>query len=277
MSWQADLEAHMVQGPLHGQAAWDIRSSPRMYRAFTQLWGTERLFVHVAGFNLKPPVSSLHPGWGGGTYLHWDYNITHLDGPPSIQGVLYLADTDVDGGGIRLIPRFHTHLQRNPVLAAKLQARRETYPDNAPSGCMDLEEITGFRAVPIAAKAGDLVVWNSLLPHGTGKNQSNEPRRCMFVSMSPVTKMAREAAAQAVELDQGQNDGGIGYDTEAAEVALAARRVYAWRHQLSAAEGSSGDAAEGPPAQNVPPKYYDVQPPAKLTPLGERLLGLTRW
>jgi hypothetical protein len=99
LSWQADLEAHMVNGPLHSQAAWDVRSSERIHRAFAQLWGTPKLLVHVAGYNLKPPVSFLHPGWGGGTYLHWDADISDIEGPPQIQGVLYLADTAIDGGG----------------------------------------------------------------------------------------------------------------------------------------------------------------------------------
>ena len=97
----------MLHGPLHTQAAWDARQSPRLHAVFAQIWDTTRLRVNVAGTNLKPPRSWLHPGWGGSTYMHWDASLAVGDGDPldprasGVQAVLYLADTPVNGGGIR--------------------------------------------------------------------------------------------------------------------------------------------------------------------------------
>ena len=63
---------------------------------------------------LKEELS--HPGWGGGTYLHWDASVAPGSAPPlhgglQIQGVLYLADTPVNGGGIRVVAGFHRMLE----------------------------------------------------------------------------------------------------------------------------------------------------------------------
>ncbi len=160
---QADLEAHMVEAKACSQAAWDVRTSHRMFACFAQLWGTRELWLNNAErpplFNLKPPISDRHPGWGGGTYLHWDASLT--DAPPlhsglQIQGVLALADTAVNGGGIRVVPRFHRLLEEDAALAQEWRRRRAdpSTPDNGPGGCMDLAEISGLPVVQLAANAG---------------------------------------------------------------------------------------------------------------------------
>ena len=160
MRHQADLEAHMVQSDRHFPAAWEIRTSPRIYQCFSQLWGTDKLWLNNSEspeaaqplFNLKPPVSDAHPGWGGGTYLHWDASVSPDEDRPGlqIQGVLYLANTPVNGGGIRLIPGFHKRLESTD-LAREWHARRQLLPDNGPGGAMDLAEIEGLPAVQLGA------------------------------------------------------------------------------------------------------------------------------
>ena len=204
MRHQADLEAHMVRAE-HCQAAWDIRTSPRMHKCFSQLWRTERLWLNNSEtpemarplFNLKPPVSTLNPGWGGGTYLHWDASVEPDQAPPlhhglQIQGVLYLADTPLNGGGLRVVAGFHRLLERDPQFARQWHETRQVLPDNGPGGCMDLAELSGLPVTQLAGRAGDLVVWNSLLPHGTGKNTALQPRRALFVSMTPVDRLVAQ-------------------------------------------------------------------------------------
>jgi len=229
--------------------------------------GTERLWLNNSEspedaqplFNLKPPVSDANPGWGGGTYLHWDDASVDPDQPPGlqIQGVLYLADTPVNGGGIRVVPGFHKRLVSTQAtrrclwfldvlfttgclwlqaesadLAREWHERRQLLPDNGPGGSMDLAELEGLAVVQLAAKAGDLIVWNSQLPHGTGKNTADEPRRAMFVSMTPVERVVAED-------ERGRS-----------ESELRADRTQAWRDE---------DALGG------------------LSGLGKRLLGLEEW
>ena len=136
---------------------------------------------------------------------------------------------------------------------------------------MDLEELTGRRAVPIAGRAGDLIIWNSLLPHGTSKNVSSHPRRAMFVSMSPVARMVEAAAAAS------NGAGGASVDLEEAKARLIARRVYAWQHQLAAPEGSADEAGATHASSSDTQAVAHAPPPAKLSVLGEQLLGLTPW
>ena len=87
---QADLEVHMLS-LWQQQSVWAVRQQPRIHAAFAQLWGTEKLWVSVDCANLKPPLSYTNPGWGGHTYLHWDWNLAAAG--TGMQGVLYLADT----------------------------------------------------------------------------------------------------------------------------------------------------------------------------------------
>ena len=42
------------------------------------------------------------------------------------------------------------------------------------------------QAVPIAGKAGDLVIWHSALPHGSSPNSAERPRMAQYIAMSPA-------------------------------------------------------------------------------------------
>ena len=152
---QADLEVHML-GLWQTQSQWSIRQLPRIHACFAQLWGTRELWVSVDCVNLKPPVSDAHPGWGGHTYLHWDWNLA-AEGL-GIQGALYLSDTTVDGGGFRMIPGFAARFNDDAKFREQAMAWRAEAADNAPGGCKDLAELTGMPTVTLPGKAGDLVI-----------------------------------------------------------------------------------------------------------------------
>ena len=83
---------------------------------------------------------------------------------------------------------------------------------------------------------------NSLLPHGNARNSSGVPRQAMFLTYRPV--------------DQHE-------DIEATRQ----QRITAWRERLAGEVGEVGDARENNAGAE----------PATLTPLGERLLGLSPW
>ena len=260
---QADLEVHML-GLWQTDAQWQIRQLPRIHAAFTQLWGTRELWVEVDCVNLKPPCSDLHPGWGGHTYCHWDWDLA-AEGL-GIQGALYLADTGINGGGFRCMPGFSARFNADAVFREKTMAWRAAAGDNAPGGCKDLAEVTGLPVVTLPGRAGDvkqrcfldlfvtlpvsltlqapllqLVIWNSLLPHGNARNTAQTARQAMFLTYKPVEQYTAA-------------DGGIERVRE--------QRVEGWR------EGNAGEAARsgGAPWR-----------PAALTPLGERLLGSAEW
>jgi ectoine hydroxylase-related dioxygenase (phytanoyl-CoA dioxygenase family) len=40
-------------------------------------------------------------------------------------------------------------------------------------------------ALPIAGRAGDLVIWHHALPHGASPNRSTRPRVAQYIAMRP--------------------------------------------------------------------------------------------
>jgi ectoine hydroxylase-related dioxygenase (phytanoyl-CoA dioxygenase family) len=165
---QADLEVHMLS-LWQQQSVWDVRQQPRIHAAFAQLWGTQRLWVSVDCANLKPPIDDLSPGFGSCTYLHYDWSLESTGTMLGIQGALMLADTGADGGGFRCIPGFSKRLEAEPAFLAQCKRWRAAAPDNAAGGSKDLPELTGMPVETVAGRKGDLVIWNSLLPHGNGE------------------------------------------------------------------------------------------------------------
>jgi ectoine hydroxylase-related dioxygenase (phytanoyl-CoA dioxygenase family) len=85
-------------------------------------------------------------------------------------GVLYLTDTAAEQGAFRLVPGFHRRLD------AWLDDLGEQDPRS-----LDLED----EAVPIAGRAGDLIICRHDLPHGASPNRAGSPRLVQYLSMFP--------------------------------------------------------------------------------------------
>ena len=100
-----------------------------------------------------------------------------------------------------------------------------------------LADIDGREIVHVPARAGDLIVWDSRLAHGNSKNMSTKPRIAFYVMMGPAEEASRQIAVDSWRTG---------------------RCVPWWRDR---------------------PGYdrSEPWPPATLTPLGRRLLGLDPW
>jgi len=82
------------------QQLWNNRQSEKVYKAFTDVWGTEKLWVTIDRANLNFPIQ---PGFEYKGFIHWDYDPETK--PQNVQGVLALADqTDENMGGFQCIP-----------------------------------------------------------------------------------------------------------------------------------------------------------------------------
>jgi ectoine hydroxylase-related dioxygenase (phytanoyl-CoA dioxygenase family) len=57
----------------------------------------------------------------------------------------------------------------------------EEYPAGRDPRRADLRK----EAIPIAGKAGDLVIWQHALPHGSSPNQARLPRFVEYINMRP--------------------------------------------------------------------------------------------
>lgn len=211
------------------QALWDNRQNPRVYQAFVDIWGTERLWVSIDRACMKPPRHPAYPQYDHKGFIHWDADLSHLPVPFGVQGVLYLADTAANQGGFQCIPGMHREVIEWMELP---DAERPPKPP----------DFSARTAVPIPGKAGDLLIWHRLLPHGNGHNTANAARFAQFISMSPARANSQEARA---------------------------RRVEAWQNRHTPG---------GKPFPGDPREWEQRnQQTAKLTPLGRKLLGLDSW
>lgn len=208
------------------QSLWNNRQNPRVYGAFVDILETEKLWVSIDRVNLNPPARA---DWDFQGFVHWDIDTNPPPSPFRVQGVLSLVDVPADAGGLQVVPGFHRRFEQ--WVKTQPADRDPRIPD-----------MTGLELKPLAMNAGDLVIWHSLLPHGTGRNNSARPRLAQYITMFP----ARE-------------------DDEA----LRRERIRLWKERK-------------PPERTAfpgDPRRWEIEhgTTAELTPLGEKLLGLQNW
>ena len=218
----------------HYQSMWDTRQHPAVHAAFSEIFGTPRLWVTIDRTNFKPPADPAHPGFDSPGFIHWDTDITRYPNLHfGVQGVLALTDTTAEMGGFQCVPEIYRELE------AYLARRRAAgvQPDQ-----LRHVDITGYPVTPVPLRAGDLVIWSTLLPHGNGRNTSGQPRLAQYISMHPAPA-----------------EGG----------AAAQDRVAGWRYNRH----PDHPAFPGDPREIEEKRDH----PSHLTPLGRRLLGLDPW
>lgn len=139
------------------------RHSPRIHKAFAQLWGEENLWVRIDRIGFNPP--ELPDYRFAGSDLHWDVSLARPI-PFGTQAVLYLHDTAADQGAFRCVPGFHNRI--------------DTWLDGleVDPRSMDLSPEQIF----VPGKTGDLVIWRQDLPHGASPNRSTAPRLAQYLN-----------------------------------------------------------------------------------------------
>jgi len=212
----------------NNQHLWNNRQSQKVYDAFVDVWGTEKLWVTIDRANLNFPIKKGYEYKG---FIHWDYDPETK--PQNVQGVIALSDqTDVNMGGFQCIPWLFQNYERWKLIQP--QDRNRFQPD-----------ITGLedKIEKVALEAGDLLIFNSLLAHGIRPNRSEgKVRIAQYISMMPAEE-----------------------DNES----LKKWRIHSWKNRIA----PEGSAFPGDPRNWEQTKYKT----AKLSPLGEKLLGLTPW
>jgi hypothetical protein len=140
------------------------RRSPRVHKAFAQLWGAENLWVIIDRMGFNPPERPGHPF--SGSDIHWDASLVQPI-PFHTQAVLYLTDTEADQGAFRCVPGFHKRI--DGWLAGLNGANPREVDLSA-----DVKHIAG--------KAGDLIIWRQDLPHAASPNRSDKPRLAQYLT-----------------------------------------------------------------------------------------------
>lgn len=150
------------------------RNSPKIKKAFEQLWKCSSLVVTTdkCGFNPPETASFKYRGIG----LHWDVSLA-TPIPFGTQGILYLTDTAAHQGALTLVPGFQKTLEN----------WLHALPENVNPREADLSE---FGPTPIAANAGDFIIWNHKLPHCSSPNRANLPRIVQYINWyDPLQKI----------------------------------------------------------------------------------------
>lgn len=156
----------------NNQYLWNNRQSQRIYDAFVDIWGTEKLWVTIDRANLNFPIRPGHEYKG---FIHWDYDPETK--PQNVQGVLALADqTDENMGGFQCIP----WLFRN------YDSWKLSQPADRNHFQPDVSELQD-EIVKVPLEAGDLLIFNSSEPHGIRPNHSKDKVRiAQYISMMPA-------------------------------------------------------------------------------------------
>lgn len=170
-TWYRDPHGHSIWVPLRDHPAlWANRSSPRVRRAFVQLWNRADLWMTVDQVGFNPPE---RPNWKfPGPHLHWDVSLARPI-PFGVQGLLYLVDVAPNQGAFTCVPGFHR----------RIDAWLESLPAAADPRRADL---AALGAVPIGGRAGDLIMWHHALPHGSSPNRAALPRIVQYLQMQPA-------------------------------------------------------------------------------------------
>ncbi|MGF1669613.1 MAG: phytanoyl-CoA dioxygenase family protein [Balneolaceae bacterium] len=208
------------------QALWDNRQYPKVYNAFVDIWGTEKLWVTIDRANLNFPVRSGHEFKG---FIHWDIDTSLNPKSVNVQGVLALSDTGDDTGGFQCVPGLYRNFDK--WVKSQPDDRDPFKPDTS-----------GFEITKVNMKTGDLLIFNSLLPHGIRPNHSNRPRIAQYISMMPAEEENNE---------------------------LRKWRIKSWKDRIA----PEGYAFPGDP-RRWEQKHAET---AELSDLGRKLLGLESW
>ena len=236
-TWYTEARAEMEMKELAGtgmvevynnQFLWDNRQTKRVYDSFVDIWGTEKLWTTIDRANLNFPI---RPGFEYKGFIHWDYDPDTK--PQNVQGVLALADqTDQEMGGFQCIPWLYKNYYTWKL--SQPEGRNKFQPDI--SGLED-------KIVKVSLEAGDLLIFNSTLPHGIRPNNSKDKVRiAQYISMMP---------AQEDDID------------------LVNWRINSWKNRIA----PEGYAFPGDPRNWEQEKYQT----ANLSKLGEKILGLEKW
>ncbi len=163
-----------IMVPLYRDAAIDKnRNSPKIRKAFEQLWNCSNLVVTTDKCGFNPPETETFKYRGIG--LHWDVSLT-TPIPFGTQGILYLTDTAAEQGALTVVPGFHKNIED----------WLHALPENVNPREADLSI---FGTTAIAANAGDFIIWHHTLPHGSSPNRANLPRIVQYINWyAPLQK-----------------------------------------------------------------------------------------
>jgi phytanoyl-CoA hydroxylase len=127
------------------------------------LMGPDIMLHHTKLFYKPPLIGSAFP-------LHQDWSYFPSEKNTMIAAVIHLTDTSSEMGCIRLIPKSHKFGQIK-------KSNGHKHIDQIHS------KYTLEKALPITAKAGDVLFFHSCTIHGSLPNQDLKPRKTILIQL----------------------------------------------------------------------------------------------
>lgn len=150
------------------------RFAPKIWAAYEQLLTTKNLWVSTDRVSINPPETAH---WKfPGPHLHLDIEPTSPL-PFGLQGILYLTDVAEDQGALTVIPGFHHKI--DDWIASYVS-------EHVPL----IDVFDKYESKPLAAQAGDFIIWHHGLPHGSSPNQNSSPRIAQYINLYAVPSIA---------------------------------------------------------------------------------------
>lgn len=169
----ADLD--MV--PLWGhQSQWTIRQLPLLHEIWSAIWGRQDLWADINSCRITPPWT---PDRADALPIHFDVD-PHDASLQWFPGLVALTDAPAGHGGFRCVPSLYRDRDRWPTTWPAAGAYQPVLgPD---------DEI-----VEVPLRRGDLLIWDSHLPHGTVRNLGPAPRAVFYLQVHPPGTEAERA------------------------------------------------------------------------------------
>lgn len=246
----------------HHASLWAIRQDPQVVSIFQDVLDTEALYVNSDRVSFLPPTAE---GEALPHSLHFDVDLRpaarcpHV--PLVVQGLVYLTDTPAERGALEVARGFHH----------KVAAHIASHPTEDPAATL----LDGAVVEPVPGRAGDLVLWNAMIPHKPGTNVSAAPREAVYLSYSPVQDNAAHSPYGLADAGTTAYESvfrGSDMDAPPPPRLTRASRVERWAQRLPL-------LAEDPREDALPvrPPGEEDGTPCALTALGRRLVGLDDW
>lgn len=218
------VSAEIDQVPMWNHPAqWAIRQLPELHELWAAIWERPDLWVDVNSCRFTPPTTA---GRAEPLPLHFDVDPRD----PAQQwypAVVALTDAPAGHGGFRCVPSLFRDPGRWPTEWVETDHGTE-YQVADP----------GDEIVEVPVRRGDLLIWDTHLPHGTVANRGSTPRAVFYLQMHPPGN-EEQRLERVADVDAG-------------------RCPPWWRWK---------------PGHDRLDRHEDMA----LTPLGERLLGRVRW
>lgn len=147
----------------------------------------------ISGYvSIKDPGSP--PLWWHQDWWCWDHPVSYRREAPQVALLCYLEDTDASNGALRVLPGSHRH--GLPLHACLPEAHEEPAEIAAghPAVQPHPDEVT------LEMRAGDAVIVDYRLLHGTHPNSSRRRRDCLILNFAPAwNELPRDIQAHLIQ------------------------------------------------------------------------------